>query len=69
MKKPEIAKRMARHSKTSVAEAADSLDRTVRQIVSDLRRGKRTTLPGIGQLLPDGARGIAFHREGNDDHA
>jgi hypothetical protein len=36
MTKPDIAKRMARQSKTCVGQAADYLDRLVREIVAGL---------------------------------
>ena len=45
MKKPDIAKRMARESGMSEAEAADRLDRVVHQILSNLRRGRPAPLP------------------------
>jgi len=63
MKRPDIAKRMARQSKTSVGQAADSLDRLVREIVAGLRRGRGASLPGLGKLTvrPDG--NLAFDRE------
>jgi nucleoid DNA-binding protein len=64
MNKPEVAKRMARQSRTSVGQAADCLDRLVQQIVSSLRHGKAASLPGLGKLTvkPDGS--LAFNREG-----
>jgi nucleoid DNA-binding protein len=63
MKKPDIAKRMARRSHVTQGEAADELDRIVRQILSDLRAGKDTALPGLGKFTtrPDGR--VAFHPE------
>jgi nucleoid DNA-binding protein len=56
MKKPDIAKRMARESGVSEAEAADRLDRVVNQILSNLRRGRPSPLPGLGKFTsnPDG---------------
>jgi hypothetical protein len=64
MKKSEIAKKMARQSGVSHAEAADRLDRVVHQILSNLRKGKQTSLPGLGRLLrdPDGT----IHFEGEE---
>jgi nucleoid DNA-binding protein len=50
MKKPDIAKRMARESGMSEAEAADRLDRVVHQILSNLRRGRPSPLPGLGKF-------------------
>ena len=56
MKKPDIAKRMARESGVSEAEAADRLDRVVNQILSNLRRGRPAPLPGLGKFTatPEG---------------
>jgi nucleoid DNA-binding protein len=56
MKKPDIAKRMARESGVTEAEAADRLDRVVNQILSNLRRGRSSPLPGLGKFTssPDG---------------
>jgi nucleoid DNA-binding protein len=64
MKKPDIAKRIARQSRVSEAEAADRLDRMIHQILSNLRKGRETPLPGLGTLTrgPDGK--LAFEREG-----
>lgn len=54
---------MARRAGVSQAEAADQLDRVVRQILSDLRDGKDSALPGLGKFThrPDGS--LAFDRE------
>lgn len=56
MKKPDIAKRMARETGMSEAEAADRLDRVVHQILSNLRRGRSAPLPGLGKFTatPEG---------------
>ena len=64
MKKLEIAKRLARHTGVSRGEAADSLDRIVRQILSDLRHGKEASLPGLGRFVhgPDGR--VSFEADG-----
>lgn len=64
MKKPEIAKRLARQSGVSPAEAADRLDHVVQQILAELRKGKEAPLPGLGKFTvgPDGK--VAFEREG-----
>ena len=51
MKKPEIAKRMARQSGVSQAEAADRLDQVVHRILSNLRKGKETDVPGLGKFV------------------
>jgi hypothetical protein len=52
MKKPDLAKRLARRSGLSVGEAADQLDRTVQQIVQQLRHGREARLPGLGKFKP-----------------
>jgi len=63
MKKPEIAKKMARRTGVTSAEAADDLDRVVRQLLNALRKQGEATLPGLGKLKqgPDGR--LAFERE------
>ena len=64
MKKPDIAKQLARRSRVSQAEAADRLDLVLHKILSDLRQGKEAALPGLGKFRngPDGH--VAFEREG-----
>ena len=64
MKKPDIARRMARQSGVSAGEAADRLDQVVHQILTNLRRHKEASLPGLGRFTqgPDGK--VAFEREG-----
>jgi nucleoid DNA-binding protein len=52
MKKPQIARRLAKRSGVTRAEAADQLDRVVHEILSDLRRGQPASLPGLGVFLP-----------------
>jgi nucleoid DNA-binding protein len=52
MRKAEIAKRLARQSGVSNAEAADQLDQVIHQILSKLRRGKTAPLPGLGRFRP-----------------
>jgi hypothetical protein len=56
MKKPEMAKRLARRSGVSAAQAADRLDEAVYQILRKLRRGQEAPLPGLGKFRigPDG---------------
>jgi nucleoid DNA-binding protein len=63
MKKSDIAKRMARQSKTSVGQAADSLDRLVKDIVAGLRRGQGASLPGLGKLTVKANGNLKFDRE------
>ena len=52
MKKSQIAKRLAKRSGVSKAEAADQLDRVVNEILSHLRNGQSAPLPGLGTFLP-----------------
>ena len=54
MKKAEIARRIARESGVTRAEAADKLDRMVHRILTNLKQGRKTELPGLGAFLPDG---------------
>ena len=63
MKKPEIARRMARQSGVTRGEAADRLDHVVREILGGLRQGKPARLPGLGSFRtgPDGR--LIFQRE------
>jgi len=48
MRKPGIAKKMARQAGVSQAEAADRLDVLVQEMISNLRKGKKAPLPGVG---------------------
>ena len=52
MKKPQIARRLAKRSGVSRAEAADQLDRVVNEILSHLRNGHAVPLPGLGTFVP-----------------
>jgi nucleoid DNA-binding protein len=63
MKKPELAKRMARRSGVSEAEAADQLDRVVHQILQKLRRGQEAPLPGLGKFRVGHDGKISFEQE------
>lgn len=64
MKKPDIAKRLARQTGVSEAEAADRLDRMVGRILSNLRQGKETPLPGLGKFTHDAHGKVVFQPEG-----
>jgi nucleoid DNA-binding protein len=63
MRKQELAKRLARRSGLSQAQAADRLDRVVYQILENLRHGQEAPLPGFGkfQIGRDGR--IRFEQE------
>jgi nucleoid DNA-binding protein len=63
MKKPEIAKQLARRSRVSQAEAADRLDCLLHSIVSDLRSGKESVFPGLGKFKKDADGRVAFEKE------
>ena len=63
MKKPEIARRMARQGKTSSAEAADHLDRVVTEILANLKRGKSAEMPGLGSFRQTPGGRIRFDQE------
>lgn len=54
---------MARRAGVTEGEAADRVDRVVRQVLSRLRKGQDTKLPGLGRFThgPDG--NLAFERE------
>ncbi len=62
MKKPEIAKQMARQSGMTQAEAADRLDRVVSDILQRLRAGKPARFPGMGQFRADADGKVVFQR-------
>ena len=64
MKTHDIAERIARQSGVSPAEAADRLDDVVNRILTDLRRGRETLLPGLGTFTQDRAGRAMFKREG-----
>lgn len=63
MKKPEIAKRLAKQVGVSNAEAADQLDRVVHDILSKLRKGKTASFPGMGQFTPGPKGSFQFKKE------
>jgi len=63
MRKPEIAKRLAKQSGVSNAEAADQLDRVVHEILSKLRKGKTAKFPGLGQFTPGPKGSCQFKKE------
>ena len=52
MKRDDLARQIAKETRTSPAEAADRLDLMVHDLIRKLKRGKRTTLPGLGELAP-----------------
>lgn len=63
MKKSEIAKRMARDTGVTRAEAADRLDAVVRQVLADLRRRRESEFPGLGRLRQGPHGQLSFEPE------
>lgn len=63
MKKPELAKGLAEASGITEAEAADRLDRIIRDILAKLRRGEAAPLPGLGRFTSGGDGRVTFRRE------
>ena len=61
MKKQDIALRLARRARLSRAAAADRLDRLVHDILSELKRGKPVSLPGLGTFTPGAKLNFEFH--------
>ena len=57
MKQDELARQIAKQTQTSPAEAADRLDRVIHDLIRKMKQGKRTALPGLGELAP-GQKGI-----------
>ena len=66
MKNAGIVRQMARESGGTPAEAADRLDEVVHGILSNLKQGRKATLPGLGTFTP-GSEGARFEREGGGD--
>lgn len=62
MKKPEMARRLARQVGVSNAEAADQLDQVVNQILKKLRKGQAAPFPGLGRFTL-GPKGVQFEKE------
>lgn len=50
MKRDDLARQIARETLTSPAEAADRLDGVIHELIRKLKRGQRTSLPGLGEL-------------------
>jgi nucleoid DNA-binding protein len=63
MKKPDIAKRIARQSGVTQGEAADRLDKVVHQVLSSLRKGGAAHLPGLGKFTFDPDGQVVFERD------
>jgi len=52
MNKADLARRLAKRSGVSPAEAADQLDRVVNEIITQLTKGETAPLPGLGIFTP-----------------
>ena len=63
MKKSELIHRLAAEEGRTPAEAADTLDVVVHDILNKLRHGKLATLPGLGKFLPGNAGTFQFRKE------
>jgi nucleoid DNA-binding protein len=63
MKKPDLARRMARSSGESTSQAADRLDRLVHNLLQNLRHGKEARLPGLGRFLMSGDGRVVLRPE------
>ncbi len=50
MKREELARKLARQSNVSSAQARDQVDEMVRKILKALREGQPVELPGVGRL-------------------
>ncbi len=65
MKKPDIAKRLARRSGVTLAEAADQLDRMVSQILENVKSGRDASLPGLGRFTQTADGTLVFEADGD----
>jgi len=63
MKKAEIAKKLARRAGVTRAEAADGVDRVVREVLSRLRRGHDAEWPGLGRFTQNRDGDLTFERD------
>ena len=63
MKKPEIAKQLARQSGVTQGEAADRLDSVVHDILERVREGKTARFPGMGQFRAGADGKVVFQRD------
>jgi nucleoid DNA-binding protein len=68
MKKLDLARRLARRSGLTEAEAADRLDRVVQQILQKLRRGQDVPLPGLGRFRPGPGGKVRFEEDRSGKH-
>jgi len=64
MRKPEIARKMARQIGLTEGEAADRLDGLVSELIARLRRGKEAELPGLGRFSRAAGGAVRFSKQG-----
>ena len=67
MKKPQIARKIARHAGLTSAEAADHLDSVVSDILTHIRRGQAADVPGLGRFHPEPGGRIRFEQLDQED--
>lgn len=63
MRKHELARKLARKTGITRAEAADQVDRLVNEILQKLRSGEAAQLPGLGRFLRNAEGNIEFQRD------
>jgi nucleoid DNA-binding protein len=51
VKRQDLAKTLAERSSLSAGQAQDELDRVVHDVVTSLRQGQPTEMPGVGHML------------------
>ena len=63
MNTKEIAREVSRKTGMTSAEAAQQVDRVVRDILKKLHSGQSATLPGLGKLIVGVGGRIRFRKE------
>jgi nucleoid DNA-binding protein len=53
MKRVDLARKLAKETRQSSAEARDQVDALVHKILKSLRAGKPVRLPGMGKLVAE----------------
>jgi nucleoid DNA-binding protein len=66
MRKQELARRLARKTGVSRAEAADQVDRLVNDVLMKLRSGQAADWPGMGKFSLDADGIIEFRQDDRD---
>ena len=62
MNKSELVQRLAEVEGNTPAEAADTLDQVVHDILKNLKHGKLAAFPGLGTFLPDQSGRFQFRK-------